>query len=333
MPDTDDGSGTRRPRGKRGSRDDISAQLRSRRADIERQVRATRAQIDEANTRMEARAGRNLVLATLIGLGLGLAMLFSLIVVKELFVLFGAAIVAFTVFELAHAFRRAGRSIDVWPALIGGVAIVVSGYFFDPASRWAMLVGVIVFILVWRLVAQMAHPAPRRVLDVLRDLAAAVFVQVYVSFLGSFAVILVRQPEGQWWTLAFLIIVIAVDIGAYASGLNFGKHPMAPLISPKKTWEGLAGAAVAAVVAGILLSIFMLHSPWWVGLILGLALLGTATMGDLTESLIKRDLGIKDMSSWLPGHGGFLDRLDSILPSAPVAFGLYLLFSGAPIAG
>jgi phosphatidate cytidylyltransferase len=333
VPDADDGSAPRRPRPKRGSRDDISAQLRSRRADIERQVRATRAQIDEANTRMEARAGRNLILATLIGLGLGLAMLFSLIVVKELFVLFGAAIVAFTVFELAQAFRRAGRAIDVWPAVIGGVAIVVSGYFFDPASRWAMLVGVIVFILVWRLVAQMAHPAPRRTLEILRDLVAAVFVQVYVSFLGSFAVILVRQPEGQWWALAFLVIVIAVDIGAYVSGLNFGKHPMAPLISPKKTWEGLGGAAVAAVVAGILLAIFMLHSPWWVGLILGLALLGTATMGDLTESLIKRDLGIKDMSSWLPGHGGFLDRLDSILPSAPIAFALYLLFSNAPVVG
>ena len=333
MPDTDDGSEPRRPRPKRGSRDDISAQLRSRRADIERQVRATRAQIDEANSRIEARAGRNLVLATLIGLGLGLAMLFSLIVVKELFVLFGAAVIAFTVFELVHAFRRAGRAIDVWPALIGGVGIVVSGYFFDPASRWAVLVGVIVFIVVWRLVAQMAHPTPRSILDVVRDLSAAVFVQVYVSFLGSFAIVLVRQPEGQWWTLAFLIIVIAVDVGAYASGLNFGKHPMAPLISPKKTWEGLAGAAVAAVIAGILLAIFMLNSPWWVGLILGLALLGTATMGDLTESLIKRDLGIKDMSSWLPGHGGFLDRLDSILPSAPIAFALYLLFSGAPIVG
>jgi phosphatidate cytidylyltransferase len=333
VPDADDGNETRRPRRRRGSRDDISAQFKSRRADIERQVRATRASIDEANSRIEARAGRNLILATLIGLGLGLAMLFSLIVVKELFVLFGAAIIAFTVFELAHAFRRAGRAIDVWPAVIGGVCIVVSGYFFDPASRWAMLIGVIVFIIVWRLVAQMAHPTPRRVLDVTRDLSAAVFVQVYVSFLGSFAVVLVRQPEGQWWTLAFLIIVIAVDIGAYASGLNFGKHPMAPLISPKKTWEGLAGAGVAAVIAGILLAVFMLHSPWWVGLILGLALLGTATMGDLTESLIKRDLGIKDMSSWLPGHGGFLDRLDSILPSAPIAFTLYLVFSGAPVVG
>ncbi|MET1052591.1 MAG: phosphatidate cytidylyltransferase [Mycetocola sp.] len=335
MSDTDDNAGDSGlgPKPRRGSRDDISAQLKFRRAEIERQVRATRAQFDEANQRIEARAGRNLVKATLIGLGLGLVMLFSLIVVKEIFVAFGAAIVAFTVFELVKAFRHAGRAVDVWPAVVSAVVIVASGYFLDPAARWAVLVGAIVFITVWRLVSQMAHPAPRRVLDVVRDLAAAVFVQVYVSFLASFAMVLVRQPEGQWWALAFLIIVIAVDIGAYVSGLNFGKHPMAPLISPKKTWEGFAGAAVAAALSGILLSIFMLQSTWWVGLILGLALLGTATMGDLTESLIKRDLGIKDMSSWLPGHGGFLDRLDSILPSAPIAFGLFLLFSGAPIAG
>lgn len=333
MPDTGDGAGAKGQKPRRSSRDEFSAQLKSRRADIERQVRATRATLDEANARIEARAGRNLLLATLIGLGLGLAMIFSLIFVKEVFVFFAAAVVAFTVFELTQAFRRAGRAIDVWPAVIGSLGIVVSGYFFDPAARWAVLVGVIVFILVWRLLAQMAQHTPRRVAEVLRDLASAVFVQIYVSFLASFAVVLVRQPEGQWWTLAFLTIVVAVDIGAYASGLNFGKHPMAPLISPKKTWEGLAGAAVAAIASGILLAIFMLDSPWWVGLLLGIALLGTATMGDLTESLIKRDLGIKDMSSWLPGHGGFLDRLDSILPSAPIAFAMFLLFSGATIAG
>lgn len=335
MPDAEDEAGApgRRFRFRRGTRDEISAQMKTRRADIERQVRATRAQLDEANARIEAKAGRNLVLATIIGLALGLAMVFSLIVVKELFVLFCAVIVAFTVFELVKAFRRAGRAVDIWPAIAGSVAIVGSAYFFDPAGRWAVLVGVVVFISAGRLVAQMAHPDPRRVLDVVRDLAAAVFVQVYVPVLASFAIILLRQPEGQWWTLAFLIIVIAVDIGAYASGINFGKHPMAPLISPKKTWEGFAGAALTAVIAAVLLSIFMLNNTWWVGVILGLAILGSATMGDLTESLIKRDLGIKDMSSWLPGHGGFLDRLDSMLPSAPIALVVFLLFSGAPIAG
>jgi len=137
----------------------------------------------------------------------------------------------------------------------------------------------------------------------------------------------VRQEDGQWWTLAFLILVISADTGAYVSGLNFGKHPMAPSISPKKTWEGFIGAGLICMTAGVLLSMFMLNQEWWFGLIFGGVILLTATLGDLAESLIKRDLGIKDMSSWLPGHGGFLDRIDSILPSAAAAYALYLIFA------
>ena len=145
--------------------------------------------------------------------------------------------------------------------------------------------------------------------------------------LGSFLVLLTAQEGGQWWALGTLIIVIAVDTGAYATGLNFGKHKMAPRISPKKTWEGFAGSAASAMIAGVLISVFMIHEPWWLGIILGAVLTLTATVGDLTESLIKRDLGIKDISAWLPGHGGFLDRLDSTLPSAVVAYALYLIFA------
>jgi phosphatidate cytidylyltransferase len=149
----------------------------------------------------------------------------------------------------------------------------------------------------------------------------------YVAFMGAFTVLLTAQDGGQWWTLAFLIVVVAVDTGAYATGVAFGKHPMAPTISPKKTWEGFAGSVAAAVIAGVLLSIFMLHQPWWVGVILAITIVATATSGDLAESLIKRDLGIKDISTWLPGHGGFLDRVDSALLSAAAAYALFLIFA------
>jgi phosphatidate cytidylyltransferase len=135
----------------------------------------------------------------------------------------------------------------------------------------------------------------------------------------------VAQPEGQWWALAFLLIVISVDTGAYVSGLNFGKHLLAPKISPKKTWEGFAGAALFAMVVGVLLSIFMLGEAWWFGLIFGLIILVTATLGDLGESHLKRTIGIKDMSSWLAGHGGFLDRLDSMLPSSLAAYVVFMI--------
>ena len=137
-----------------------------------------------------------------------------------------------------------------------------------------------------------------------------------MPFLASFAVLLTAKPSGQWWTLAFLIVVVAVDTGAYATGMSFGKHKMAPRISPKKTWEGFAGSAAAGLIAAVLLSVFMLQMPAWFGLVFGATMLFTATVGDLMESLIKRDLGIKDISTWLPGHGGFLDRMDSILPSS-----------------
>ncbi|HAN26113.1 MAG TPA: phosphatidate cytidylyltransferase, partial [Microbacterium ginsengisoli] len=162
--------------------------------------------------------------------------------------------------------------------------------------------------------------------NVVDDVLLATFVPLYVPFLASLAILLLRQPHGEWWVMAFLIITIVADTGAYVSGLTLGRHPMAPKISPKKTWEGFAGAAVLSVVGAILLAWLMLGLPWWTGIIIGLVILGTATAGDLGESMIKRDLGIKDMSSWLPGHGGVLDRLDSILPSAGAALALYYVF-------
>jgi len=152
-----------------------------------------------------------------------------------------------------------------------------------------------------------------------------VFVLSYVPLLAGFSVVMTAQPGGEWWVLAYLIVVITIDTGAYASGVLFGKHPMAPRISPKKTWEGFAGSVVAAMIAGILLAVLMIGTDWWVGLVLALTLVGVATLGDLTESLIKRDLGIKDISTWLPGHGGFLDRLDSILPSTIAAYVIFTL--------
>jgi phosphatidate cytidylyltransferase len=138
-------------------------------------------------------------------------------------------------------------------------------------------------------------------------------------------VLLAALPRGPLWVIGFILVVVAVDTGAYATGLNLGKHPMAPRISPKKTWEGFAGSVGSSIVMGILVAWLMLGLPWWAGIVLGVLISGSATLGDLTESMIKRDLGIKDISSFLPGHGGLLDRIDSILPSAAIAYLLYLV--------
>ncbi|MGO4691877.1 phosphatidate cytidylyltransferase [Glaciibacter sp. 2TAF33] len=311
----------------KATRADFERSVQHTRADFERSVQATRAQIDATNERIEARTGRNLIGAILIGLALGLAMLFSLIFIKELFMIFAVVLVGFTAFELAEALRRAGRNVPRIPAVVSAVAIVPAAFYWDAPGQLLTTFAGIAFIALWRLV-ELAWPS-RRVTGsaLLQDIGAAFLIEVYVVFLASFSVLLVAQVGGQWWTLAFLLLVISADIGAYASGLTFGKHPMAPTISPKKTWEGLAGAALVCVIVGVLLAIFMLGQPWWFGLVFGGVILLTATFGDLAESLIKRDLGIKDMSSWLPGHGGFLDRLDSILPSAAAAYAMFLIFA------
>jgi phosphatidate cytidylyltransferase len=306
---------------------DITAQVQATRADLTKQVKATRAQIDATTERINARTGRNLAFATLVGLVLGGAMLVSLLVVKELFMLVAAALVAFTVIELATAMRQAGRDVPRVPVVLTTIAVVPLTYYLGGAGQWFGIIGAIAVVALWRLAEILVPASSAGRHGLVADLGAGTFILVYVAGLGSFAVALTARPDGQYWTLAFLVLVVVCDIGAYASGLSFGKHPMAPTISPKKTWEGFAGAVAAALVGGVLFAILVLDQPWWFGLLFGLVIVLTATMGDLAESLLKRDLGVKDISSWLPGHGGFLDRLDSILPSALAAYLLFLLFS------
>lgn len=288
---------------------------------------AFEAQLRETNDRINARTGRPLLAAIAVGLVLGGLLLASLLVWKPLFILFAAALVGICVFELASALRRTGRDIPRIPLTIMCVAIVPITWFWGGMGQWLATLAAMALVTAWRLV-EVAVPRNRVTGPALaRDLGGGIFVVAYVALLASFTVQLTAQEGGQWWTLAFLIVVVVADTGAWAAGVSFGKHPMAPSISPKKSWEGFAGAAIAATAAGILCALFMLGQPWWVGLILGVVMLGTGTMGDLAESLIKRDLGIKDIGTMLPGHGGFLDRLDSTLPSGVLAAGLYFVFA------
>jgi len=311
----------------RARRAGLEARAQATRDEIRAQVEHTRAQLDAANERLEARAGRNLPLATAFGLVLGVSMLLSLILVKELFMIVAGALIGFTAFELASALRFAGRDVPRIPTVLAALAVVPAAFYLGGGGAWLAFLGGVAVVALWRTV-ELVRPSHRSGARAwARDVGAGTLVQAYVPLLGLFAVLLTAEEGGEWWTLAFLIVVIVTDVGAYVSGLLLGRHPMAPRISPKKTWEGFVGSVVFALVAGILLSLLMLGQPWWFGLVLGPALAVSATVGDLAESMIKRDLGIKDISTWLPGHGGFLDRLDSILPSAAVAYGLFLVFA------
>jgi len=305
----------------------LQSHIRAARNELESQVAQARAEFDEANERIKERTGRDLILAILIALAIGAVLLGSLLFVKWAFLVFALAAVLLAIFEFTRALSASGRRVDLVPQLVSGAVVVAAAYFVDAWLQWIILFVALAIVVVWRLVAQMATDDGRTYGMVLGDVLVGAFIQLYVSFLASLCIVLLAQDDGEWWVLAFIIVAVSVDTGAYVAGISFGKHPMAPRISPKKTWEGFAGAAAAAILAGVLTGIFMLGIEWWMGVVLGLLVLGTATAGDLGESMIKRDLGIKDMSSWLPGHGGVLDRLDSILPSTVAALALYYLFT------
>lgn len=305
----------------------LHAHLRAARSELESQVAQARADFEEANERIKERTGRDLIVAILIGIAIGVVLLGSLLFVKWAFIPFALAAALLAIFEFGRALVTSGRRVDLVPQLVAAGVLVLSAYFVTAWLLWVVLFVALAFVVVWRLVAQMAAHDGRAYGAVLGDVLVAALLQLYVAFLASLCVVLLSKDGGEWWVLSFIIVAVASDTGAYVAGISFGKHPMAPRISPKKTWEGFAGAVVAAVAAGVLAGVFMLGLQWWMGVVFGILILATATIGDLGESMIKRDLGIKDMSSWLPGHGGVLDRLDSILLSAVAALALYYLFT------
>ncbi|WP_309129156.1 phosphatidate cytidylyltransferase [Microbacterium sp.] len=305
----------------------IREQWRAARGELEGHVSHARDQFEQANERIKQRTGRDLIVAILIGVGFGLVLLASLLFIKELFIPIAVAVAMLGTYELSRALRAGGRRVDVVAQLIAAAVVVLTGYFAELWLSWVVLFAATSFVAVWRMIGQMIAKDGRTYGDVLADVMIGAFVQVYVPFLTSVALMLLNRDRGELWVLSFIIIAVVADTAAYASGLAFGKHPMAPRISPKKTWEGFGGAVLGSVLAGALLAVFLLQLPWWCGLVLGISILISATLGDLGESMLKRDLGIKDMSSWLPGHGGLLDRLDSILPSTIPALALSLLLT------
>jgi phosphatidate cytidylyltransferase len=281
-------------------------------------------QVRDVNARIDKRAGRPLWQAIVFGLLLGGVFVGSLFWLVELFVLFVTALVVFAVLELAGALTDKGRLRSRWPLVVVSAVMVPLAAFYGPEGQLWSLVGAIVLAVVIRAGRALLQPDSRS--TTLPDIGVAVMVLAYIPFLAGFAVAVATSPGGVLWLFSGVVIVVCVDVAAYATGLSLGRTPLAPKISPKKTWEGFAGSLLAALLAGVLLGIFLLGLTWWQGIIVGALLVGSATLGDLIESLIKRDLGIKDISSWLPGHGGFLDRLDSMLPSMAMLYVLFQIF-------
>jgi phosphatidate cytidylyltransferase len=266
------------------------------------------------------RAGRDLPAAVGSAVVLLGAIALSLALWKTAFMLIVATAVVVAVWELGKGFSAKGIDLPEQPLMLGGVVMVGVAYFSGaPALVTATAVSALV-IMLWLL---------RRGIDgYVMNATASVFTLLYVPFLGSFVALMLaeggstgfdRWDDGVKGIVTFILVTIASDIGGYVAGVLFGRHPMAPVISPKKSWEGFAGSLVFCVAAGWALVVYLLEGDWWVGVALGLIAVVMATLGDLCESVIKRDLGIKDMSQIIPGHGGLMDRLDSLLATiAPI---------------
>ncbi len=273
--------------------------------------------------REPGRAGRNLPAA--IGVGLGLGAIITVPLYSPFrWAFIGVLVAAVTIgtYEIVQSLRRLGALPPVPPLMLGGAVMVVLAYREGAEALFLALVLTVLACLAWR----MADPAE----GFLRDVAASTFTAAYVPFLAAFCALLAIPADGPRRVTAFVAVVVCSDVGGYAAGVLFGKHPMAPTVSPKKSWEGFAGSAAACMLAGAIFFWTLFDASPLLGVLYGLAVVGTATLGDLGESMVKRDIGIKDMGTLLPGHGGIMDRLDSLLPTAPVAWLLLAAFVPYP---
>ena len=272
-----------------------------------------RSEVEEASAgKPHGRAGRDLSAAIGVGVSLVAMILASLYFFKDSFVLIAVVALGIGLWELSRAFRSAGIRLPVVPVAAGGSLMLVSAFYGGMAEASVTMALTVIATLVWRL-----SDGPD---GFVRDASAGLFSLSYLYLMATFVMLMLAESDGAQRVLVFIIACIASDIGGYAAGVFLGKHPMAPTISPKKSWEGFAGSLITGIGAGVASVTLLLHGDWWVGVILGIAGVVMATLGDLAESLIKRDLGIKDMGDLLPGHGGLMDRLDSLVAVAPVAW-------------
>jgi phosphatidate cytidylyltransferase len=264
------------------------------------------------------KAGRNLPAAIAVGLGLFATLVISLFSDIRFFTILVALAAVLATRELSQTLVIGLSQRMIILLQILAPVIVIGASLNGTTGLAGTFIASVVLILSVRLLdGEEAY---------VHHVTRSIFALVYAPVLASFAVLLSTQTDGAWKVLAFVLLTAATDLGGYIAGALFGRHPMAPKISPNKTWEGFAGALALQLIIGILLWIFIFNQSWWEGAIVGLIMMLTATFGDLIESMIKRDLGVKDMGRLLPGHGGVMDRLDSLVINSFVAWALFGIF-------
>ncbi|MFV8165203.1 phosphatidate cytidylyltransferase [Mycobacterium sp. 134] len=265
----------------------------------------------------QSRAGRDLPAAIAVGVVLGALAIGTLLFAPIWWLPLLAVAIAIATHEVIRRLREHGYVLPAVPLLLGGQAMIWLTWPFGAAGLLGAFGGTIVVCMVWRLVGQGLDQQP---VNYLRDVAATILLATWVPLFAAFTALLIFADHGGARVFTIIVTVVFADIGGYVAGVLFGKHLLARAISPKKSWEGLGGSLLFGTAAAVLSVTFLLDKPAWVGVPLGLLLVITGVLGDLVESQIKRDLGIKDMGTLLPGHGGIMDRIDAMLPSAVVGW-------------
>jgi phosphatidate cytidylyltransferase len=268
--------------------------------------------------RQATRTGRNLPVAAAVGVLLGGLAIVTLFTLKATFLVLVALAVGGALWEVSRAFANRNLTIPVIPVGAAAAALLALAYWSGVQATLAAFVISVIVLLAWRL--------PSGAEGYVRDVTASVFVLAYVPLLATFVALMLASEDGPRRVVIFVALAVCSDVGGYFAGILLGKHPMAPRISPRKTWEGLAGSLLAGLIGGAVLLVTLLHGHWWQGALLGIAAVAAAVLGDLVESMVKRDLDIKDMGNILPGHGGVMERIDSLLIVAPVAWLLLTVF-------
>jgi phosphatidate cytidylyltransferase len=270
------------------------------------------ADLHAINDAINKRAGRKLLPSILVSLLL-LAIIFTTINTEPLlFFGFIWVVIMIGVREIAHAYRKGGIELPDYVLMIAATVLLVATWSGETEGL-AVSAGLTIPILMFTLLLISQK-------DFIKRSTSAVFITFYLAVLGGFILLLANHPDGALRILALVVLIACNDTFAYIAGVLFGKHKLAPSISPKKSWEGLIGGAIASIVGGSLIFYYLFEVNWIVGAAIGVMTVITATCGDLIESAIKRDLAIKDMSNLLPGHGGIMDRLDSALFTAPAVW-------------
>lgn len=265
--------------------------------------------------------GRNLPVAIAVSAVLGALVLLAVWIGPAGWYPLVAAAVGVATWEVVSRLRERSYHIPLVPMILLGQFMVWMSWPFGTKGLVAAFVTAVLATMFGRLFYHGRTTPPQ---NYLRDTSMAIFVLTWIPLFASFAAMLSLISStgvpGGLYIITFMLCVVASDTGGFIAGVMFGSHPMAPAVSPKKSWEGFAGSVVGGSVTGALTVSLLLQHQWWMGAIMGVGLVICATLGDLVESQFKRELGIKDMSNILPAHGGLMDRLDGMLPSAMVTW-------------